>query len=85
MVKISFELNGKKINPNQIGNAIEKALFENVQESITELVGSIHCKTHGKTPFIIAKGRSVDKLRFNVSGCCENIINQVQKKLSINN
>jgi len=85
MMKISFELNGRKINPNQIGKEIEKAVFENVQKSIIKSVGSIHCKTHGKTPSIKVKGRSVEKLNFDVSGCCEDIIDQVRKKLDSKN
>ena len=84
MFKLSFELNGKKINPNQIGDSIERAFLTQIQDSIKKSVGSIRCKTHGDAPAINVKGRSFDKLSFNVSGCCEGLIEQIQEKLSNN-
>ena len=81
MFKISFELNGKKINPNQIGDAIEKAFLTQIQDSIKKSVGSVRCKTHGNAAAITVRGRTVDKLNFKVSGCCEALIEQVQEKL----
>lgn len=84
MFKLSFEINGKRINPNQIGDAIEKAVLSHIQDTIKNSVGSVRCKTHGKAPVVTAKGRSVDKLSFHVSGCCEELIEQVQKKISNN-
>ena len=44
-------------------------------------VGSIRCPEHNKSANIKGKGRSLDKLKFEVSGCCEKLINKVKLKL----
>lgn len=81
MIDISFEINGRKVSPRNIGNALESALLESVQKSITAAVGSVQCPEHGQKPKIKVKGRSLDSLNFEVSGCCEQLIESVKKKL----
>ena len=34
MIDVSFEINGRKVNPNQIGNTIEKAVLQQVADSV---------------------------------------------------
>lgn len=81
MIDISFEINGKKVSPRNVGNALESALLQSVQESITKSVGSARCPVHGQRPKIKVKGRNLDSLSFEVSGCCEQLIETVKKKL----
>ena len=81
MIDVSFEINGRKVSPRNMGNALEAALLQSVQESIRKAVGSARCPTHGQTPKIKAKGRKLDSLSFEVSGCCDQLIETVKKKL----
>lgn len=81
MIDISFEINGRKVSPRNMGNALEAAVLQSVQESIKRTVGSARCPTHGQTPNIKVKGRKVDSLSFEVSGCCDQLIETVKKKL----
>ena len=81
MIDISFEINGRKVSPRNMGNAMESALLQSVQESITKAVGSARCPEHGQKPKIKVKGRKLDSLSFGVSGCCEQMIETVKKKL----
>jgi hypothetical protein len=81
MVKVTFELNGRKVSPNQIGSILERAAMQRVQGLIEKSVGSVRCKVHGNAPSITVKGRSIDQLNFSVSGCCEDLIKQVHEKL----
>lgn len=81
MIDISFEINGRKVSPRNIGNALESALLQSVQESITKSVGSARCPKHGQKPKIKVKGRKLNSLNFEVSGCCEQLIETVKKKL----
>jgi len=81
MIDISFEINGKKLSPRNVGNTIERALLQSVQNEISRSVGSIRCPEHGRKPTIKAKGRSIDSLRFEVSGCCDGLIKRVKRKL----
>jgi len=81
MIDISFEINGRKVSPRNMGNALESALLQSVQESITKAIGSTRCPEHGQKPKINVKGRKLDSLNFEVSGCCNQLIETVQKKL----
>jgi hypothetical protein len=81
MVEISFEINGRKVSPNQIGDALTKAVLGKVQEHIQKTVGSTRCPEHGSTTKIKCKGRSADQLSFDVSGCCQKLIDNVKEKL----
>ena len=82
MLDISFELNGRKVSPNNIGNALEAAMLNSVKDSIGKSVGSIRCSEHGQRPKITAKGRSIDSLSLEVTGCCDALIEQVKKKIT---
>lgn len=82
MIDISFELNGRKVSPNNLGNALEAAMLNSVKDSISKSVGSIRCSEHGERPKIKAKGRNIDSLSLEVTGCCDALIDQVKKKLS---
>tara|TARA_R110002096_G_scaffold150917_3_gene313048 strand:+ start:7951 stop:8199 length:249 start_codon:yes stop_codon:yes gene_type:complete len=81
MIDISFEINGRKVSPRNMSNALEAAVLQSVQESIKKTVGSARCPTHGQTPKIKVKGRKLDSLSFEVSGCCDQLIETVKKKL----
>ena len=82
MIDISFEINGRKVNPNNMGDALEAAMLSQVADSIKKSVGSVRCSEHNKAPKIIIKGKNLDNLSFEVSGCCDTLIEQVSKKLS---
>jgi len=48
MIDISFEINGRKVSPNNIGDAIESAVLESIQDSVSKSIGSIRCTEHGQ-------------------------------------
>jgi len=81
MIDISFEINGKKVSPRNAGNALESAMLQSVQDSISKAIRSARCPQHGQKPKIKVKGRNLDSLKFEVSGCCDSLIEQVNKKL----
>ncbi len=81
MFELSFEINGKKVSPDSIGDAIESAALQVFRDSITKTVGSIRCPKHGKRAKVIAKGRNIDSLSFNISGCCDALIESVKKEM----
>ncbi len=81
MIDITFEINGRKVPPSNMGNALDSAMLQSVKNSISKAVGSTRCPEHGQKPKIKAKGRSLDSLKFEVSGCCDNLIGEVKKKL----
>jgi len=81
MIDISFEINGRKMSPRNVGNMLESAMLQSVQDSISKAIGSARCSEHGQKPKIKVKGRNLDSLKFEVSGCCDNLIEEVRRKL----
>ncbi len=81
MIDISFEFNGRKVRPDQIGNALERAALDSIKKQIIQKVGAIRDPKTGQPPKIMVKGRSIDNLSFEVSGS-EQLIEMVKKKLS---
>lgn len=81
MIDISFEINGRKVNPNSVADAFEKAILVGVTSSIKDSVGSVRCSMHGSSPRITCKGRDLNNLSFEVSGCCQQLIDTVRTRL----
>lgn len=77
MVKIEIDANLKNLK-----NVIEKAAIEAATEHVKKAVGSLRCSEHSKSPIVKIKGSSLKNLSFEVSGCCEDLIAKVQRKLS---
>lgn len=82
MIDISFEVNGRKVAPNNMGNALETAMLNSIKDSVSKSVGAVRCAEHGQSPKIKAKGRSIDSLNLEVTGCCDALIEQVKKKIA---
>lgn len=81
MVEIRFAVGGRRVDPRNMRDALEAAMLSAVQEGLRRKVGSCRCPEHGQAPQPLGKGRSIDELRFEVTGCCEKVIHEVEKKL----
>jgi len=81
LIELSFEINGRKVDSSNIGNALEGAMLKAVQASVTSKLASVRCPDHHSAPRITARGRSLDDLSFDVSGCCQKLIDLVKAKL----
>ena len=83
MIDISFEINGKRVSPRNVGNALESATLQSVQDSVSKAIGSTRCLEHRHKPKIKVKGRNLASPNFEVSGCCDTLIDQVKRKLKL--
>lgn len=82
MIDVSFEINGRRVRPNQVGDALEKAILQEVADSVAKSLRSVRCSVHGERPKVKCVGRRVDELKFEISGCCDELISLATKKLS---
>ncbi|MEK6776158.1 MAG: hypothetical protein AABY87_04655 [bacterium] len=82
MLSISFEINGKKVDPDNIADELEKAILKKIEETIVERVGAVRCSEHDAAPIIVAHGQKIENLTFKVSGCCARLIGDVKAMLS---
>jgi hypothetical protein len=81
MINIHFEINGRRVSPNQTTDALTRAVLDEATTQIKQRVGTIRCAAHGQYAKLIAKGRSAENLNFEVSGCCQDLITKVEQSL----
>ena len=81
MIEITFEINGRQVDPRNISDALEAAVLRSIQDSLIRKVGPVRCPEHGSMPKIVCRGRSLNELSFEVSGCCQKLIDAVTAKL----
>ena len=81
MIDIKFEINGKRVDPSRVGDAFEKAILQQAIDHVKKALQSVRCKEHGKQPKVVVKGRSLDKLSFEISGCCQLLIDEATARL----
>lgn len=63
------------------GNSIEPDILKSIQESVKKSVSSVRCDKHGQGPKIEFKGNNLDSLSFEVTGCCEHLIKETNRKI----
>ena len=81
MIDISVEIGGRKVNPKNMKDEIEGMIVSGIVDSVKKSVRGIRCSEHGKTPRMKIIGRNIDNLSIEVSGCCDALKDQVQRKL----
>lgn len=80
MIDIKFEINGRRIGPNQMGNALESAILQSVKDKIMSRISSIRDPKTGAPPKIRVRGCSIDNLAFEVEGS-EEVVQLVKEML----
>jgi hypothetical protein len=81
MLEIIFEINGKRVDPDCLGNVLEQAILQSIKDYIQKKLGAIRCPEHGQAPKVICKGKSVKDLSFEVTGCCQKLIDIAKAQL----
>ena len=81
VVDVRFEVGGRKVSSAGFANAIERAIYQQVRDSVVTALRGVTCPEHGQSPAVVVKGRSMDNLAFEVSGCCQDLIDRSLRKL----
>ena len=68
MLKITYEVNGKKIDPKNFSSEMEQAILPAVAEKATEVVKSKLSVEEVAQITIVIQGSSLDDLSMNVRG-----------------
>jgi hypothetical protein len=80
MIDISFEINGRKVNPNQMPNVLEKAIVQELQDTLKREIGSIRDPKTGQQPRLKVKGNNLNNLSIEVEGTPD-VIEAVNNRL----
>jgi len=81
MVDIYFEVDGKRVRPDQVGDAIEQAIIESAVDIIRDELRSTYCDEHEESPTVIFKGLEEGQMEFEVEACCQDLMDTVYAKL----
>ncbi|MBW2466388.1 MAG: hypothetical protein JRF02_03730 [Deltaproteobacteria bacterium] len=81
MVDVSFEINGRTVQPDSMQDVLDILFLKHVREKINDSLSSVCCAIHGKKPSVIVRGSSLDSLNYEVSGCCKDFVDKVRKKI----
>ena len=81
MVDVCFEINGKIVEPDNMKDVLDITFMKYIRERIEESMAPIRCTIHDRQPTILVKGKNLDNLNYEVSGCCEELISKVHKCL----
>ena len=81
MIDISFEINGKKVSPNNIGNAIEAAIYQSIAQHVKDRLESVKCIEHNEHPKVTLKGKDLDHLEASITGCCQPLVDHALDQL----
>ena len=80
MARVSFEIKGKKVVPQNLSGKERQAL-EAAAHNVANVLASVRCEEHGFTPEVIARGDDVHHLEFRVRGCCATLVNAAMDQL----
>ena len=81
VVNVSFEIEGEKVQPEKMKDVLDILFLKHIRKKINNSIDSIHCNEHGKQASVLVKGENIDNLNYEVSGCCEDLIKKVKKKI----
>ena len=81
MVDISFEINGRAVEPEEMKDVLDVMFLEHLHHEICNHLEPLLCKKHGLKPKVRVRGPSLDDLDYEITGCCDDIINEARKKI----
>ena len=70
----------RKVHPNRIADALERAVFESVRDDLVRKVGNIRDPETGARPKLRMVGRSMKDLSINIEGSPA-LIEEVKRRL----
>jgi len=80
-MKIDYASSNRKVGDPQFARESSNAVVNQFKDSIKKQVGNSVCPKHGLHPTLKVRGLNVDKIEFEVSGCCQKLIDIVNAKL----
>ena len=81
MIDISFEINGRLVEPDNMKDVLDITFMKHIKERINGSIATVRCAKHGRRPSVLVKGRNLDSLDYVVSGCCKELIEKANKNL----
>ncbi len=82
MLTITFEIDGRRVSPNDFEEVLERSIITAVEDNIRSKLTGLRDPETGEFPVITLHGRSLDNLSMKVSGS-QRLIAQVKARLGV--
>ena len=82
MLIITFEINGRRVSPDNFEDALERSILAAAEDKIRSKLTGLRDPETGEFPAVTIHGRSLDNLSVTVSGS-EKLIAQVKARLGV--
>ena len=76
MAQVKFVIGGQPVDPRRVEDRVQRAVLQQVEHSIRVRLTGVRCATHDAEPVITAIGTAVDALDFDLSGCCQELMDR---------
>jgi TIR domain len=77
---LKFEIGGRRVDPRNIGDALQAAVLESIAEQIHARVRGIRHSQTGEAPVVVVRGDDLDHLSIEISGS-EELVRLIGERL----
>lgn len=77
MVKVKWDTNFHALRTK-----VERTVMAQIEKVVVQAVGNTRCSVHQESPEVLLSGKALDKLDFQVNGCCQELIEKTEAKLA---
>ena len=78
--KVELRVGGRKVSANEFARALQEDVLKMVEREVQQRVNRIRCPEHGKAAHVTPI-RSAGQLTWEIRGCCQKLVAEVQKLL----
>lgn len=68
MITIKFEVNGRKVEPGSLQDAVMAAALKKIRANLSDRLGAIRDPDTGEYPTVVVRGDNLDNLKIHVEG-----------------
>lgn len=68
MFDLTFEIDGKRVDPNNIADALERSVFATIAQELRSKLASVRDPDTGEFPTVVVRGNSLDNISIVVEG-----------------
>jgi hypothetical protein len=80
MIGIKFEIGGRRVDPSNMGDALEAVLLQGIADDIHRKISGIRNPDTGEAPVVMVRGTDLEHLSVEVSGS-DDIVRLVAERL----
>ncbi len=80
-IEVKFKVGGREVSSHGFADAIMKSVLEQVKSNVQKKLQSARCPDHGQHPRVTVTADSLDRLEFQIAGCCQKLIDEAKRTL----